>query len=134
MADSPEAGLLIVAEPPVVKPDDEMEATRLTAGGTTRLAVRYQLLPGIRGYLLRLSGLLGESADAYREALGRGRLDRPVPGRAARPAGVPKQADPQRAGADASAGSWHAGTQQVRSRVRANREAPAPVAGASRSS
>ena len=26
-------------------------------------------LPGIRGYLLRLSGLLAESADAYREAL-----------------------------------------------------------------
>jgi RNA polymerase sigma-70 factor (ECF subfamily) len=69
VADSPEAGLLIVAEPPVVKPDDEMEATRLTAGRTTRPAVRYQLLPGIRGRLLRLSGLLGESADAYREAL-----------------------------------------------------------------
>ena len=69
VADSPEAGLLIVAEPPVVKPDDEMEATQLTAGGTTRPAVRYQLLPGIRGHLLRLSGLLGESADAYREAL-----------------------------------------------------------------
>jgi predicted RNA polymerase sigma factor len=30
---------------------------------------RYQLLPGIRGHLLRLSGLLGDSADAYREAL-----------------------------------------------------------------
>jgi RNA polymerase sigma-70 factor, ECF subfamily len=70
VADSPEAGLLIVAEPPVVKsPDDEMEATPLTAGGTTRPAVCYQLLPGIRGRLLRLSGLLGESADAYREAL-----------------------------------------------------------------
>ena len=40
-----------------------------TVGGTPPLAVRYQLLPGIRGYLLRLSGLLAESADAYREAL-----------------------------------------------------------------
>jgi RNA polymerase sigma-70 factor, ECF subfamily len=69
VADSPEAGLLIVAEPPLVKPEDEPEATQLTAGGTTRPAVRYQLLPGIRGHLLRLSGLLGESADAYREAL-----------------------------------------------------------------
>jgi RNA polymerase sigma-70 factor (ECF subfamily) len=69
VADSPEAGLLIVAEPPVVKPEDETEEAQRTAGGTTRPAVRYQLLPGIRGHLLRLSGLLGESADAYREAL-----------------------------------------------------------------
>jgi RNA polymerase sigma-70 factor, ECF subfamily len=69
VADSPEAGLLIVAEPPVVKPEDERGEAQPTAGGTTRPAVRYQLLPGIRGHLLRLSGLLGESADAYREAL-----------------------------------------------------------------
>jgi hypothetical protein len=52
-----------------VKSEDELDEARLTAGGTTRPAVRYQLLPGIRGRLLRLSGLLGESADAYREAL-----------------------------------------------------------------
>ena len=70
VADSPEAGLLIVAEPPVVKPPDDLDATHLTAGGTAmRPAVRYQLLPGIRGRLLRLSGMLGESADSYREAL-----------------------------------------------------------------
>jgi RNA polymerase sigma-70 factor, ECF subfamily len=69
VADSPEAGLLIVAEPSVAKPDDEIETTRWTAGGTTRPAVRYQLLPGIRGHLLLLSGLLGEAADAYRESL-----------------------------------------------------------------
>jgi hypothetical protein len=69
VADSPEAGLLIVAEPPVVKPPDELEAARLTAGTAMRPAVRYQLLPGIRGRLLRLSGMLGESADSYREAL-----------------------------------------------------------------
>jgi hypothetical protein len=43
VADSPQAGLLIVAEPPVVKSADEMEAARLTAGGTTQPAVRYQL-------------------------------------------------------------------------------------------
>jgi RNA polymerase sigma-70 factor (ECF subfamily) len=66
MADSPEVGLLIVAEPPTEKPADPAEAT---ARGTPRSAVRYQLLPGIRGQLLRLSGLLAESADAYREAL-----------------------------------------------------------------
>jgi RNA polymerase sigma-70 factor, ECF subfamily len=75
MADSPEAGLLIVAEPETLKSPDAAEVVDLprapnaTAGGTPRLAVRYQLLPGIRGYLLRLSGLLAESADAYREAL-----------------------------------------------------------------
>jgi RNA polymerase sigma-70 factor (ECF subfamily) len=67
--DSPEAGLLIVTEPTEQKtagPDDRRHPT---VGGTPPLAVRYQLLPGIRGYLLRLSGLLAESADAYREAL-----------------------------------------------------------------
>lgn len=69
VADSPEAGLVIVAEPPVVKKPDEQEAAHLTAGTAMRPAVRYQLLPGIRGRLLRLSGLLGESADAFREAL-----------------------------------------------------------------
>ena len=70
-ADSPESGLLIVAEPETLKADlvDPADARNATAGGTPRLAVRYQLLPGIRGYLLRLSGLLAESADAYREAL-----------------------------------------------------------------
>jgi RNA polymerase sigma-70 factor (ECF subfamily) len=71
-ADSPEAGLLIVTEPEqkperrAAGPDDGRHPT---VGGTPPLAVRYQLLPGIRGYLLRLSGLLAESADAYREAL-----------------------------------------------------------------
>ena len=69
VADSPEAGLVIVAEPPVVKKPDVQEAAHLTAGTAMRPAVRYQLLPGIRGRLLRLSGLLGESADAFREAL-----------------------------------------------------------------
>lgn len=69
VADSPEAGLLIVAEPPVVKPPEEPEATHLTSGTAMQPALRYQLLPGIRGRLLRLSGLLGESADAFREAL-----------------------------------------------------------------
>ncbi len=69
VADSPESGLLIVAEPPAVKSADEMEAAQLREGGAMQPAVRYQLLPGIRGRLLRLSGLLGESADAYREAL-----------------------------------------------------------------
>ena len=70
VADSPEAGLLIVAEPPLVKPADELEAVHFSAGGTMLPAFpRYQLLPGVRGHLLRLSGLLGESADAYREAL-----------------------------------------------------------------
>jgi RNA polymerase sigma-70 factor (ECF subfamily) len=70
VADSPEAGLLIVAEPPMLKPADEMELAQLAAGGTMQHAFpRYQLLPGIRGHLLRLSGLLGESADSYREAL-----------------------------------------------------------------
>jgi RNA polymerase sigma-70 factor (ECF subfamily) len=68
-ADSPEAGLLIVAEPSAPKPADLADWPSGTVGGTPRLAVRYQLLPGIRGYLLRLSGLLAESADAYREAL-----------------------------------------------------------------
>ena len=69
VADSPEAGLLIVAEPPVVKPPDELAAPHLTAGTAMQPAVRYHLLPGIRGRLLRLSGLLSESADAFREAL-----------------------------------------------------------------
>ena len=72
MADSPEVGLLMVGEPPALKsPDAPDPAPRQypTVGGTPPLAVRYQLLPGIRGYLLRLSGLLTESADAYREAL-----------------------------------------------------------------
>jgi RNA polymerase sigma-70 factor, ECF subfamily len=72
MADSPEVGLLMVGEPPALKsPDVPDPAPRQypTVGGTPPLAVRYQLLPGIRGYLLRLSGLLAESADAYREAL-----------------------------------------------------------------
>jgi len=68
-ADSPEAGLLIVSEPSAPKPADPADWPSGTVGGTPRLAVRYQLLPGIRGYLLRLSGLLAESADAYREAL-----------------------------------------------------------------
>jgi RNA polymerase sigma-70 factor, ECF subfamily len=68
-ADSPEADLLIVAEPETLKSADPADGRSATAGGTPRLAVRYQLLPGIRGYLLRLSGLLAESADAYREAL-----------------------------------------------------------------
>jgi len=74
-ADSPEAGLLIEAEPPVPKspdagPSPVAPQQRQPAGyGAPPLAVRYQLLPGIRGYLLRLSGLLAESADAYREAL-----------------------------------------------------------------
>ena len=53
----------------MVKKPDEPETAHPTVGGTPPLAVRYQLLPGIRGYLLRLSGLLAESADAYREAL-----------------------------------------------------------------
>ena len=72
MADSPEVGLLMVGEPPTLKSADAPDATARqfpTVGGTPPLAVRYQLLPGIRGYLLRLSGLLAESADAYREAL-----------------------------------------------------------------
>jgi RNA polymerase sigma-70 factor, ECF subfamily len=72
MADSPEVGLLVVGEPPALKSRDAPDpAPRQypTVGGTPPLAVRYQLLPGIRGYLLRLSGLLAESADAYREAL-----------------------------------------------------------------
>jgi RNA polymerase sigma-70 factor, ECF subfamily len=69
MADSPEVGLLIVGEPPAVKSADPAHGRRPTVGGTPPLAIRYQLLPGIRGYLLRLSGLLAESADAYREAL-----------------------------------------------------------------
>jgi RNA polymerase sigma-70 factor, ECF subfamily len=69
MADSPEVGLLIVAEPPTLKSADATDWRHPTVGGTPPLAVRYQLLPGIRGYLLRLSGLLAESADAYREAL-----------------------------------------------------------------
>jgi RNA polymerase sigma-70 factor (ECF subfamily) len=69
-ADSPEAGLLIVAEEQAAKsPDPAADGRYPTVGGTPPLAVRYQLLPGIRGYLLRLSGLLAESADAYREAL-----------------------------------------------------------------
>jgi RNA polymerase sigma-70 factor, ECF subfamily len=67
-ADSPEAGLLIVAEPSAQKSADPPDVS-YPVGGPPRLAVRYQLLPGIRGYLLRLSGLLAESADAYREAL-----------------------------------------------------------------
>ena len=80
VADSPEAGLLIVAEPPVVKPPDKLEAPHLTAGTAMQPAVRYHLLPGIRGRLLRLSGLLGESrADAFRAGPGRGPLDRAVP-------------------------------------------------------
>jgi RNA polymerase sigma-70 factor (ECF subfamily) len=69
-ADSPEVGLLIVAEEQAAKPPDPAAEGRYpTVGGTPPLAVRYHLLPGIRGYLLRLSGLLAESADAYREAL-----------------------------------------------------------------
>jgi len=68
-ADSPEAGLLIVAEPSAQKAADQAGPVYPNVGGTPPLAVRYQLLPGIRGYLLRLSGLLAESADAYREAL-----------------------------------------------------------------
>jgi len=70
-ADSPEAGLLIVAEPDAVKPPDPggQADARYRSDAGPPLAVRYQLLPGIRGYLLRLSGLLAESADAYREAL-----------------------------------------------------------------
>jgi RNA polymerase sigma-70 factor (ECF subfamily) len=70
-ADSPEAGLMIVTEPPEQKTAGPDDGRPLTVGGTGTppLAVRYQLLPGIRGYLLRLSGLLAESADAYREAL-----------------------------------------------------------------
>jgi RNA polymerase sigma-70 factor, ECF subfamily len=68
-ADSPEVGLLIVGEAPEVKSAGPSEGRQPTVGGTPPLAVRYQLLPGIRGYLLRLSGLLAESADAYREAL-----------------------------------------------------------------
>ena len=68
-ADSPEAGLLIVTEPPEQKTAGPDDGRHPTVGGTPPLAVRYQLLPGIRGYLLRLSGLLAESADAYREAL-----------------------------------------------------------------
>ena len=68
-ADSPEAGLLIVAEAPEVKAAGQGDGRHPTVGGTPPLAIRYQLLPGIRGYLLRLSGLLAESADAYREAL-----------------------------------------------------------------
>jgi RNA polymerase sigma-70 factor (ECF subfamily) len=69
MADSPEVGLLIVGQPPAVKSADPADGRYPTVGGTPPLAIRYQLLPGIRGYLLRLSGLLAESADAYREAL-----------------------------------------------------------------
>jgi RNA polymerase sigma-70 factor, ECF subfamily len=68
-ADSPEAGLLIVTDPPEQKTAGPDDGRYPTVGGTPPLAVRYQLLPGIRGYLLRLSGLLAESADAYREAL-----------------------------------------------------------------
>jgi len=68
MADSPEVGLLMVNEPPTTK-SAEPDGRYPNVGGTPPLAVRYQLLPGIRGYLLRLSGLLAESADAYREAL-----------------------------------------------------------------
>jgi RNA polymerase sigma-70 factor, ECF subfamily len=68
-ADSPEVGLLIVTEPPTQKPAGLDDGRHPAVGGTPPLAVRYQLLPGIRGYLLRLSGLLAESADAYREAL-----------------------------------------------------------------
>jgi len=68
-ADSPEVGLLIVAEPPAVKSQEAPPAPPATASGTMRPAIRYQLLPGIRGHLLRLSGLLAQSADAYREAL-----------------------------------------------------------------
>jgi hypothetical protein len=52
-----------------VKAADAADGRYPAVGGTPPLAVRYQLLPGIRGYLLRLSGLLAESADAYREAL-----------------------------------------------------------------
>jgi RNA polymerase sigma-70 factor, ECF subfamily len=70
-ADSPEAGLLIVAEPDAMKAAGQADRAdaRYRSDAGTPLAVRYQLLPGIRGYLLRLSGLLAESADAYREAL-----------------------------------------------------------------
>jgi RNA polymerase sigma-70 factor (ECF subfamily) len=68
-ADSPEVGLLIVGEAPEAKAAGPGDGRYPTVGGTPPLAIRYQLLPGIRGYLLRLSGLLAESADAYREAL-----------------------------------------------------------------
>ena len=69
MADSPEVGLLMVTEPSAPKAAETADGRYPNVGSTPPLAVRYQLLPGIRGYLLRLSGLLAESADAYREAL-----------------------------------------------------------------